>query len=381
MVAYTNASAMNAQDYDDTGKGGHPGSSIVSSALALGEKLAGDGQTIILACVTGYEIGTRVARAIEPSWERYRQIHGIGTAQTFGSMAACAKLLKLDLEATLNAFGVAGATAPVAHAGKFGWTDKSIAYIKDNVAWPAEAGLRAALLAQAGYEGSESILDGDRGYWVMAGSDRCDFEQLTDFSRYEIMNISLKPYPCCRWIHTTLDALGELVAENHFQSTDIERIDVFSTQSLAEHFGRKNPRTFVDAQFSIPCALSLKLHGIPHSVWYRPENWQNPKVLDLASRVGVSIEDEYQDLYLKLGRASSRIPARIEVTLNAGNKLVRYCDLASGSPEKPITLQARRAKILDLTKDRLRPDSQNKLIRQVENLDAIDDIRPILAGL
>ena len=381
LAAYTNASAINALDYDDTGIGGHPGSSIISSALALGEKLAQDGPSIILACVTGYEIGTRVARAIEPSWERYRQIHGIGTAQTFGSMAACAKLLELDLAATLNAFGVAGATAPVAHAGKFGWTDKSIAYIKDNVAWPAEAGLRAALLAQLGYEGSESILDGDRGYWVMAGSDRCDFSLLTDFSGYEIMNISLKPYPCCRWIHTTLDALGELVAEHHFEPPEIERIEVFSTQSLADYFGRQDPRSFVDMEFSVPCALSLKLHGIPHSAWYRPENWRNPAVLELASRVSVALEDEYQDLYLKLGRASSRIPARIEVTIKGGGKLAGYCDLAAGCPQKPMVPQARRAKILDLTGERLTPESQNRLIQEVENLEGIDDIRRILAGL
>jgi len=381
LVAYANASAMNAQDYDDTGRSGHPGASIISSALALGEKLGKDGQTIILACVTGYEIGTRVAAAIEPSWERYRQIHGIGTAQTFGSMAACAKLLGLDLAATLNAFGVAGATAPVAHAGKFGWADKSIAYIKDNVAWPAEAGMRAALLAQMGYEGSESILDGNQGYWVMAGSDRCDFGRLTDFSDYEIMNVSLKPYPCCRWIHTTLDALGELVAENQFEPTEIGRIEVFSTQPLADYFGRKDPRTFVDVEFSIPYALALKLHGIPHSVWYRPESWKKPEVLDLASRVSLLMEVEYQERYLELGRTSARIPARVEVTLKGGDKHVRYCDIASGSPEKPMDPQARRTKVLDLTGERLAPDSQNKLIREIENLDGADDIRRILADL
>jgi len=381
LAAYTNASAINAQDYDDTGQSGHPGASIISAALALGEKLGSTGQSIILACTAGYEIGTRVARAIEPSWERYRQIHGIGTAQTFGSMAACAKLLELDLKATLNAFGVAGATAPVAHAGKFGWADKSIAYIKDNVAWPAEAGLRAALLAQAGYEGSESILDGNQGYWVMAGSDRCDFDQLTEFSNYEIMNVSLKPYPCCRWIHTTLDALGELAVVNHFKPSEIVGIEVFSTQPLADYFGRKDPRTFVDVEFSIPCTMALKLHGIPHSAWYRRENWGNPEILDSASRVRVSMEDEYQRLYLKLGRLSNRIPARVEVTLTGGDKLVQYCDLASGSPESPMDSQARRDKVLDLTGDRMAPESQAILIERVENLDGIDDIRQVLADI
>jgi len=381
LAAYTNASAINAQDYDDTGHSGHPGASIISAALALGEKLGATGQSIILACLAGYEVGTRVAAAIEPSWERYRQIHGIGTAQTFGSMAACAKLLELDLAATLNAFGVAGATAPVAHAGKFGWADKSIAYIKDNVAWPAEAGLRAALLAQMGYEGSESILDGNQGYWVMAGSDRCDFERLIDFSDYEIMNVSLKPYPCCRWIHTTLDALGKLAVENHFEPSEIVGIEVFSTQPLADYFGCKDPRTFVDVEFSIPCAVALKLHGVPHSAWFHRESWADTEVLDTASRVSVTMEDEYQRLYLKLGRLSHRIPARVAVTLTGGDKLVQYCDLASGSPEKPMDSQSVRAKVLDLTDARMTPESQARLIEQVENLDGIDDIRQVLAEI
>jgi 2-methylcitrate dehydratase PrpD len=215
----------------------------------------------------------------------------------------------------------------------------------------------------------------------MAGSDQCDFERLTDFSGYEIMNVSLKPYPCCRWIHTTLDALGELVAENQFDLTEVERIDVFSTQALADYFGRIDPRTFVDVQFSIPSALALELSDIPHSVWYRPENWKSPKVLELASRVSVSMKDEYQDLYLELGRASSRIPARVEITIKGGDKLVRYCDVASGSPEKPMDPQARKKKVLDLTDERLSTESQVKLIRELENLDGIDDIRRVLAEL
>jgi 2-methylcitrate dehydratase PrpD len=232
-----------------------------------------------------------------------------------------------------------------------------------------------------GYEGSESILDGNQGYWVMAGSDRCDFGHLTDFSNYEIMYVSLKPYPCCRWIHTTLDALGELVAENHFEPSEIMRIVVFSTQPLADFFGRKDPRTFVDVEFSIPCAVALKLHGIPHSVWYRRENWGNPEILDSASRVSVLMEDEYQRLYLKLGRLSARIPARVEIHLKGGDKLVRYRDLASGSPESPMDSQARRAKVLDLTNARMMPESQAKLIEQAENLDGIDDIRHVLADI
>jgi 2-methylcitrate dehydratase PrpD len=373
-AAYVNASSINAMDYDDTGKGGHPGSTTIAAALSLGEKLGVSGKEFLLACVTGYEISTRVAAAIEPTWERYRQVHGVGTAQTFGSMAACAKLLGLGLEKTLNCFGVAGATAPVSHAGKFGWKDKSIPFIKDNVAWPAEAGLRAALLADLGYEGSESILDGDRGYWVMAGSDRCNFGVLTDFSKYQIMGVSLKPYPCCRWIHTTLDILKELQREHALDLDRIKRIDLYSIEPIYEFFGEKEPRTFIDVEFSIPFSVALKMNKVPHSRWFEAESWKNHKVALLASKVNVHFDKEYQDLYLKLNRQSARIPARMEIELTGGKKITGYRDDAWGSPTCPMSREDRLEKTRDLLSHSLTAEEQERFIQTIAQLEEIDNI-------
>jgi 2-methylcitrate dehydratase PrpD len=292
-------------------------------------------------------------------------------------MAACAKLLDLSLEETLNAFGIAGASAPVAHAGKFGWHDKSISFVKDNVALPAEAGLRAALLAQRGYEGSESILDGDRGYWVMAGSDRCDFNRLTELSEFEIMGVSLKPYPCCRWIHTTLDVLNGFINEYQPDLSDILKIEVFSIEPVAEFFGKKIPRTFVDMEFSIPCCVALKLHRIPHSQWFEERHWNDSKTLELASKVELTLDEEYQDLYLKLSRQSARIPTRIEITLKGGKRFNGYSDDAWGSPTKPMNREERLHKIRDLLGEHIPFDTQDEFIHWTDHLEDVDNISTV----
>jgi 2-methylcitrate dehydratase PrpD len=112
--------------------------------------------------------------AVRPSWDRRVRVHGIGVTQTFGAVAACARLLGLGFEQTLNAFGLAGAFAPLPHEGKFGWDEARLTCVKDNVAWPAEGGLRAASLAARGFLATREILDGERGLWIMTGSDRCD---------------------------------------------------------------------------------------------------------------------------------------------------------------------------------------------------------------
>lgn len=292
-------------------------------------------------------------------------------------MAASAKLLGLDLEQTLNAFGIAGAIAPVAHAGKFGWHDKSISFIKDNVAWPAEAGIRACLLAKLGYLGSESILDGEKGYWVMAGSDRCDFGLMTDFREFEILTVSLKPYPCCRWIHTTLDAIDALQSKVKINLEEIDRVDVYSILPLADFFGKTDPKTFVDMEFSVPCAVALRLYRVPLPDWFLPENWRNPKILDLARKVHVRLEDKYQEMFVSRNRDSVRIPSRVEIRLAGGRKLEQYEDIASGSPLKPMSPEERVKKVKDLAAMVLSKESQEEVIKLVTNLEKVERIDAI----
>ncbi len=376
-AAFVNATAANAMDYDDTSPVGHPGSSVVPAVWALGEQLGSNGKSIIEACVAGYEVTARVASAIKPSYQRYRQIHGIGSAQIFGAVAGCSKLLKHDLENTLNAFGIAGASAPVAHAGKFGWKDKTIGSIKDNVAWPSEAGMRAALLAGKGYHGSESILDGEHGFWIMAGSDQCDFRQLTDFGSFRILQVSLKPYPCCRWIHTTLDIIGQFMKEEGLKPGAISGIKVFSTEAMADCFGGCSPKTFIDAQFSLPIAIALKLHQIAHQDWFRAESWNNPQVLDTAGKVKVFYAEEQQNRFLELKRQNARIPAKVEITTSSGSKLAGYSDLAWGAPEKPLSKDDRLAKCKNLTRNLLSPGQQDSLIARVEVLDELPGIHDL----
>lgn len=70
-----------------------------------------------------------------------------------------------------------------------------------------------AVLTQKGFVGNRFILDGEKGFWVMAGSDRCDFGKMTEAlgENYLINNNSFKPYASCRWTHSTIDACLKIV--------------------------------------------------------------------------------------------------------------------------------------------------------------------------
>ena len=72
-------------------------------------------------------------------------------------------------------------------------------------------------------------------------------------------SISLKPYPCCRWIHSTLDAVRELVARHAVSPDSVRRVTVRSIEAFPLWFHGRRPPTMVDAEFSVPHAVAMVL--------------------------------------------------------------------------------------------------------------------------
>ena len=376
MAAFVQAGFANALDYDDTGSRGHPGSSIFPAVLALGARLGASGGEVLAALVAGYEVNDRVARATLPSPACYAKVHANGSLQAMGVAAACGRLLGLNGDEMLNCLGIAGAMAPVPHAGKFGWEDKSIASVKDNVAVPSENGVRAAVLAKYGYEGSESVLDGEAGFAAMIGSDRCEKSVLCDFSAFSLPRVCLKPYPCCRWIHPALDALRGLMAEHAFRPEDVASLDVATTPPVAARFGRVRARTFLDMEFSTSLTLALALHGVPRERWFERRFWDDSSVRACAANITLTPDEGLWKRFLELGRDSSCVPARLALRLRDGRSFEAECDRASGSFEKPLSPAEREEKWSGL----LAPLGRERAARLVEtalHFDELENIREL----
>jgi 2-methylcitrate dehydratase PrpD len=372
FAAFANALAANALDYDDTGPTGHPGATIIPAALALAESRDQDGNAFLLALLVGYETWAHIAAAIQPGWERRIKVYGNGVTQTFGAAAACARLLGLDGEQTLCAFGLAGAFAPLPHDGKMGWDEGCVSWVKDNVAWPAEGGLRAAVLAKAGFLATREILDGERGLWLMAGSDRCDFDRMVSGvgSRYDVLGVSLKPYPCCRWIHSTLDAVRELTSEHEIHARDVRQVSVRSMEPLAEWFQIRRPITMVDAEFSVPHAVAMVLLRRPRPEWWREENRSDPAVLALMDRVVVEVDPHAQATYAE-HRNSARIPSTVVVETDEGT-FERARDDCHGGAADPMSWEEIELKFRELAQPVLGERRASAVLRMVAELERVE---------
>ncbi len=183
FAAYANGNLAFALDYEDVVVYTiHAGPIVIPAALVVGEKVKATGKDFILAVVLGYEVGTRIGLSMQPSAERGRKVWG----QVYTPFSACAsaeKLLGLSADQMEVAFGVTGTYAMVPSAYKYFGIVKDtrpMREVKLGWGWMSMAGVFSALSARQGFGGGYGILDGDEGFWIMAGSDRCELEKMTE---------------------------------------------------------------------------------------------------------------------------------------------------------------------------------------------------------
>jgi len=382
QASFANSISVNAWDYDDVSPTGHPGSTIIPAALAIAERTQKSGKELLTAVVLGYEVCERVGAAIRATYKRRDMVFGIGTHQTFGSVTAAGKLLKLTTDEMLDAFGIAGAFSPLPHEGKFGYPH--VAFVKDNVAMATQAGVYAALLAQDGFVGCKTILDGDKGYWIMAGSDRCDFDELADVKGFRILNVSVKPYPSCRWTHTTLEAVSDIIRENGVEARDIENILVRTISPVAEskdiNFVNYGPKNSADAQFSVPYPLAMIVHGVPKSEWHLKDNLNNPIYLKTEMKIKIEKDANAQKVWEEQKSLSDVVPTTVRITTKKG-EFTRHCEVSKGSPQRPLTYSEVEQKFIELVSKRMGFERGSEIIETLKRIEQLDDISKLTKKL
>jgi 2-methylcitrate dehydratase PrpD len=382
-AAYVNATLINALDYDDVTSHGHPASSILGGALAVAEKVGASGKGLLTSFVVGYEVDMRVGNSMRPSEERWKKVWGVGSHQAFGPASAVSKLLGLNRIQTLNAFGVAGTGSPIPSAQKFGYDNRPCTFVKDAVGWAASAGTTGALLAHAGFLGCRDFLDGDMGFWIMAGPDRCDFNKMTAGlgREYEIMKSGFKPYSACRFTHATLDAVGSLIKRHNLKAEDVKEVLVRSIWDITELFVDYKPHEIVDAQFSMPYTVAMVfLGGPPGPNWFYEETLRDPKVLDLARKVKVETDPRAQEEYHK---PEPKLMSTVIITTKDDRKLeaVTLPGMTKGEPANPLTPHELEEKFRRLAAFVLKKEQVETILRTVKNLEKIDHISELTRHL
>ena len=379
-ATYVNAALSNLLDFDDCYLyGSHPGATIVPAALSLGEKLSASGREVINAVVLGYEVSLRVSQAIQATPQRTAQVWGMATWQIFGAVTAAAKLLHLTTEQVATALGHAGMSAPVPFVYKGGLypDERPCSWLKNNFGWAAMGGVLAAMLAARDYQGIRHIFDGDKGFWVMAGSDQFDPDRLTSGlgQEYLMPLTGIKPYASCRWTHTALGALDELMEQNDIDPGQVGAICITSMTAMRE-FDVPRPADIIDAQFALPPLVALTLAGYPLTRGIADDHLNDRLVQDLIAKVKIEVDPDADRCF----HDQHQMPATVTIEMMDGARFQNTHRVARGEPQLPLTDDELNAKFLQVTVPLVGEQRAQHMLSRIACLEELDDVATIPTG-
>ena len=381
-AAFVNGGMAHARDYDDTHDGAilHAGVTAVPAAIAAAQlrgKLSG--AELIAAVAAGLEVTCRLGVAIKvdiiESGFIYTSLLGY-----FGATAAAGRAFGLTEAEMVNAFGIVYSSV----AGNHQVTRDASLMKRLQPGLAAQAAVVAVQLARKGIRGAQGVFDGADGFFRVYLHGRADSDVVRKDlgTRFELLNLSYKPYPCCRDTHAAVDAVLQLHAETGRPASDIESIRVgvtapgYQMVCVPEHV-RLAPKTIVEAQFSIPYTVAAawidgKL-GMRH---FSDEGLQRGDILALAARVKPYVDEE-------INRDWSRFvtPARVIVQFRDGQTREVRVDYPKGHPKNVMTVAEFAAKTTDCATFAAKPmhaGTANRLIAAARSLESLDDISALL---
>ena len=345
-AAFLNAHYANALDAEETIRhSGHLAACAVPPALSAAEALGSSGAELLGAIAVGFDVAARIGLSLrhidllDDGTVEIAPVAGLSWA-AFASTVAAGRLLGLDGDGMAQAFGITVATAPMPIAGQWGNLPAPRPMTKYGMyGTMAEAGVTAARLALEGFAGDPTILDGDRGFWRIMGSRRCQWDTMTDRlgQRWLIEETSFKMYPACRFATPALDLFYELQAQAGVDADDIAAVDVQVPHAMmAKHMDDPEVQTVVDGQFSVPHVLGLAAcMGPAGPRWHTAAAMADERVRDFAARVSVRVYPEAAPIMEQRIRQQGHcelIPTAMTLTTAAGQTFAARTDHASGDP-------------------------------------------------
>ena len=381
-AAFSNGISVHSPELDDTEHVGsiHPGASVIPAALAIAEKVHSNGRQFIAAIVAGYDVAIRLAVAAQgKTMSHYdRGFHPTATCGTFAAAAAAGRLLGLNVSQMKHAFGIAGSAA----AGLLEFLEDGTWAKRYGAGRAASDGVTAAHLAKLGFTGPGTVIEGRRGF-LRAFSDDTNLGAVTDGlgSEFTIMRTGIKPHSCCRYIQAPLDATLEILRKNTVKPEEIEQVEVRLVKTgiklLEEPREVKyNPKTVVDAQFSVPYGIATAIVNRRAFVdEYTDSAIRDPRVLSLAKRVRAVADPELEKEF------PEHWPAKVTITLKDGKKLEAYVTGAKGDPDLPLTRGELEGKFSTLAAKTITGNSLESLIEVLRRTEELSDMNQLTSKL
>jgi len=377
-----NATMARARDIDEVHEKAvlHSAITVVPTCLAVAERVGEvNGKDFIVAVTGGVDIIVRLGLSLEGS----PNVTGISSTWqmgTFGAAAAAGKLLRLTPEQMANALGIAYSQT----AGNQQCIIDGTLMVRVQQGFTAQSGLLSAILAKRGIDGPKGVFQGKFGYFPVYHGNRYDASRITkDLGKvFEITNSSLKPYPCCKAIHSAISCILKITKENRIDPEQVNRIQIRVNQAaynLTCHpvESKRRPSSIPEAQFSIPYATAVAfLRGDVFLNDFTAEAITNEDVLSLAEKVTPIVDKGIEDQY---GRQIG--PAAVDVITKDQKTYTESVEFVKGHPKNPMTMEEVEEKFRKCAAFSAKPLPETNLtgvIKMIKEMERSPDVSKLM---
>jgi len=351
-------------DYDDTHMGGvvlHTSSPVLGALFALAERSPVNGSDFMLAYAVGFEAGVRSGRTApghhKGGW------HLTGTLGTIAAGAAAGKLLGLDPQRLAFCLGIAttqaggmqqnrGTMCKSFHAGK-----------------AAANGVLAALLAERGFDSTQEIIEGEKGFCCIY-SDAAEPERLTEDSGngWLIESNGHKPYACGVVLHPLIDAVIAIRNRQPIDPAKVGEIGLRVHPLVLSITGVREPATGLQSKFSTLHAAAVALiDGAAGVAQFADAKATDPAIVALRRKV-----KPIADPSLRRDEACASIVV-------GDQRHEAHIAHATGTAENPMSDEQIEAKFLANAAPVIGADRAKRAVEWVAALERQTDMRELIA--
>src|SRR5712672_2401592 len=376
FAALLNGISIHADDFDDTqlaaakdrvyGLLMHPTVPVLPAIFALAEQRRVTGKDWMLAYHLGSEVECKIAEAIAP--RHYQDgCHTTGTCGPFGSAAACAKLLHVDLPKTLKTFGLAASPSGGLREN-FGTMTKPY-----QAGHAAESGLVSAEMVALGWTAADQILEADRGFFHAAGGSydpSAIRDRLGKPWTFASPGVSLKPYPSGSLTHPAMTELARLMEANKIQSAEVEKVDIGANHNMTTTLLHHQPKTGLEAKFSMEfCLAILLLEGKAGLGQFSDKVVRRSDVQEMIRRINFYVDPEAESA------GYDKMTSILKIHLKNGAVIAGRADFGKGSPANPMSFDEAAKKFRGCAEFAEWPAAKaEKIIAFTKDLDSVTDV-------
>jgi 2-methylcitrate dehydratase PrpD len=315
MAAICNGTAAHGDDFDDTYEGGpaHAGAVVVPALLAAAEQHGLSGARLGLGIAVGAEVICRMC-LVAPKLVHKAGFHPTAVFGAIGAAAGVGAALGLNQRQLVDAMGIAASMSSgiIEYLAEGAWTKRM------HPGWAAQAGYRAARLAQAGFVGPRTMFEGEHGFFhAFARGRDGKFAAMLDGvgTRWLAAGIAFKPYACGTMAHPYIDCGRKLVAEG-VNPAEIASIECETAEGIVHRLweplaNKQNPPNGYAAKFSVPYAIAVGMLRVDAGLGeYQDEVVMAPEVRALAAKIRYVVDPD--------NPYPNQFTGHVRVTMNNG---------------------------------------------------------------